>query len=215
MSQIEHELLHSSLSAVHRELAQSFFGRDTCHDLLPYFRYCNKQANQINIAASMSSSSFALPNHREIIDLVANIRNRVPYDQLRQNLSTGSLAHTGINSEAHAAVISLVLRMLMMLDEGSFSNCFSGRNVITWTQGTIDEFVQSLPVFEGRPRISCDGVKLESQFNVKNIEYIGGFAVELTTNLADHLVLREELNTVMIFHHAAFLYCHQEYIISV
>ncbi|KAI0167562.1 hypothetical protein BJ166DRAFT_237712 [Pestalotiopsis sp. NC0098] len=38
-----------------------------------------------------------------------------------------------------------------------------------------------------------------------NIERFAGFEVRLTTNLKDHLLVREDTKTVTIFHHAAFL----------
>ncbi|RYP10746.1 hypothetical protein DL765_008014 [Monosporascus sp. GIB2] len=48
-------------------------------------------------------------------------------------------------------------------------------------------------------------------FNARNLERIAGFKVKLTTNLADHLLLRAEVKTVTVFHHATFLRRQQNY----
>ncbi|KAI0874169.1 hypothetical protein GGS24DRAFT_490192 [Hypoxylon argillaceum] len=96
-----------------------------------------------------------------------------------------------------------------MMDIGVFDNAYTGRGNVTWTTGTLADFLKRMGLFDARPVIPCLGVKLEASFHVYNIEHIAGLKVQLTTNLHDHLLLREDIRTVFIFHHAAFLQSHK------
>lgn len=59
-------------------------------------------------------------------------------------------------------------------------------------------------------KLNQSGLKLGREFNVSSMVRIAGFNIELTTNLADHLRLRDADRTVMIFHHASFLGSQQQ-----
>jgi len=52
-----------------------------------------------------------------------------------------------------------------------------------------------------------DGILLDTNSNARNLYVIGGFKVELTNHLLDHLEMVEVQGdtAVMIFHHASFL----------
>jgi len=54
-----------------------------------------------------------------------------------------------------------------------------------------------------------DHVKLEKIFNAMNLEHIAGIEVRWTSNLADHLRMRDDDKAVEIFHYATFLRLHQ------
>ncbi|KAI1124505.1 hypothetical protein F5Y10DRAFT_280122 [Nemania abortiva] len=96
-----------------------------------------------------------------------------------------------------------------MMDVGVFDNAYTGRGDVTWTTGTLADFLKRICLFDARPVVPCLGVKLESSFHVYNIEHIAGLKVQLTTNLYDHLLLREDIRTVFVFHYAAFLKSHK------
>ncbi|KAH8758063.1 hypothetical protein F5882DRAFT_431958 [Hyaloscypha sp. PMI_1271] len=96
-----------------------------------------------------------------------------------------------------------------MIDVGVFYNAYTGREDVTWTAGTLAGFLQRLSLFSTRQVIPCDGIRLENNFHVCNIERIAGLEVQLTTNLCDHLLLREDIRVVYVFHHAAFLQSHK------
>ncbi|KAI0020053.1 hypothetical protein F4780DRAFT_770993 [Xylariomycetidae sp. FL0641] len=97
-----------------------------------------------------------------------------------------------------------------MLDEGDFQHAYTGRPMLLWKEGTIDDFIRATPTLSSAAftQYAADE-KLGTFFNARNIERIAGIKVKLTTNLLDHLLLREELKTVTIFHHASFLKHHQ------
>jgi len=58
-----------------------------------------------------------------------------------------------------------------------------------------------------------DHVKLEKFFNARNLERIAGIKFRWTSNLADHLRMRDEGTVVEIFHYASFLRLHQNWYI--
>ncbi|KAF8854411.1 hypothetical protein BDZ45DRAFT_597067 [Acephala macrosclerotiorum] len=53
-------------------------------------------------------------------------------------------------------------------------------------------------------------VKLEKIFNARNLEQIGGIKIRWTSNLADHLRMRDDDTAVELFHYVSFLRCHQK-----
>ncbi|KAI1323694.1 hypothetical protein F5Y16DRAFT_412452 [Xylariaceae sp. FL0255] len=79
-----------------------------------------------------------------------------------------------------------------MIDVGTFHNVYTGREPITWTNGTLADFLKTQALFDALPSIPCDNIKLETNFHACNIELIGGITVYLTTNLSDHLLLYED-----------------------
>jgi hypothetical protein len=192
-----------------RLIAESFFGSRQCSQLQPYFRYCSGQYKQISTVASMNSYPFMLGGHEDLLQINSDIKRRISFDEIVERLVSKHSERNYKTREPFDYAINLTLRMLLMIDVGAFHNSFSGREPILWNYGTIDDFVRTLAVCNGQPQIPCEGLKLESQFNGKNLERIGGFHVQLTTNLADHLLIREEMSVVMIFHHASFLEHHQ------
>jgi hypothetical protein len=54
-----------------------------------------------------------------------------------------------------------------------------------------------------------ESVKLEKIFNARNLEHIAGIKVRWTSNLADHLRMRDDDTAVELFHYASFLRFHQ------
>ncbi|KAK3338914.1 hypothetical protein B0H65DRAFT_432406 [Neurospora tetraspora] len=90
-----------------------------------------------------------------------------------------------------------------MIEVGELKNTFSGRQPLVWTKGTVDDFVHEL--FEPQTSQNLERGKFGRLFTAQNLALIAGFRVELTTNLADHLLFRDSDKTVMIFHHATFL----------
>lgn len=110
--------------------------------------------------------------------------------------------------------VDLAMRLLVMIDVGVFNNTYTGREEVTWIAGTLADFLKTFSLFDARPVIPCDGIKLENNFHVYSIERIGGLGVQLTTNLYDHLLLREDIRVVYIFHHVAFLQSHKRCVIQ-
>ncbi|CAJ2507068.1 Uu.00g082540.m01.CDS01 [Anthostomella pinea] len=209
MAQESSELRELSLSLdAQRLVAERLFGSSRTHDLRPYFRYYSRQCNQMASIAMTYGKPFPLATHAQLLSIIGDIRRHVQHADILRQLTEdyGTVASPEVLQNS----IDLALRLLLMLDVGVFHNVYTGRGLMTWTAGAVEDFISTVPLFLGQPEIPCDGVKLESSFNVRNIEQIAGFDVQLTTNLADHLLLREDLKVVTIYHHAAFLQYHKE-----
>ena len=192
-----------------RSIAEGVFGArpDFFEHLRPYFRYYNRQCRQITSIAMMDGTAFPVSNSAELLDIITEIRARAAHREIATKLID---KHNGIIPDGVIQnTIDLALRLLLMIDVGVFSNAYSGRECVTWTTGTIDDFIRRMPLFDGVPVFPCDGVKIEKFFNACNLERIAGVEVQLTANLNDHLVFREDINAVSVFHHASFLQSHQ------
>ena len=57
---------------------------------------------------------------------------------------------------------------------------------------------------------STDLVKLPQAFTAAHLERIGGMKVIWTSNLADHLLLKDDDTKIMLFHHVSILQLHQK-----
>jgi len=191
-----------------RQIAEVLFCLDDVPKLQPYFRYYARQCKQIIAISHANGFDFPLKSHTDVLRVVGDILDGLPHAEISSRLAE---RHRGAREQPAAAQldnsIDLALRLLSMLDVGSFQNAYTGRNYLTWTDGPIGDFLSDILPLKGEPRLSCEGVKLDPRFTAVNLERIAGFEVQLTTNLADHLLLREDRQLVCIFHHAAFLQC--------
>ncbi|KAF7531701.1 hypothetical protein G7054_g8629 [Neopestalotiopsis clavispora] len=210
MAAEDFELREQNLSPeVRAVITQEIFGTAHVEDLGPYFRYYSRQCRQISTMAMHHGRQLPLTNHARLLDVVKQIRLRTPHADITSDLMAD---HPGSVQKVVHNSIDLALRLLLMIDVGMFEYAYTGRDTFTWTTGTIDDFLGSVGLFSGRPELPCDGLKLENNFNVMNIERFAGFEVQLTTNLTDHLLVREDARRVTIFHHAAFLQRQREYV---
>jgi hypothetical protein len=109
--------------------------------------------------------------------------------------------------------INLALRLLLMMPTGVFAStgrpiALSGETKLDWKDGTVSELVNN----ELSPQDSMkENVKLEKIFNARNLERIAGIKIRWTSNLADHLRMRDDDKAVEIFHYASFLKFHQHW----
>ncbi|KAK3393697.1 hypothetical protein B0H63DRAFT_443918 [Podospora didyma] len=82
---------------------------------------------------------------------------------------------------------------------------FTRRSFRSWDQGSIRDFTTAIFPVQGEN--GQNRIELDTNFNARNLNVIGGLRVEFTDNLLDHLgmVDTEGETTVMIFHHASLL----------
>lgn len=188
-------------------IAQGIFGTGQCDDLQAYFRYYNRQCRQVTAIAMMDGTVFPLTTNADLLDIITDIRDNASHDDIMARVT--AKCNVTMPPQPLQNTIDLAMRLLLMIDVGIFNNAYTGREGVTWTAGTLTDFLKRLTLFDARPMIPCDGVKLENNFHVYNIEHIAGLEVQLTTNLCDHLLLREDIRKVYVFHHAAFLQSHK------
>jgi hypothetical protein len=169
----------------------------------PYFRYYAEQCSSVY---HVFGGRIPLATHQEVVDLAQMVLQDLPRPVVRAKLATRYPELNCDNAENVQLLdgcIDLVTRLTVMLDIGQFPRTHTGRACLHWTDGSLKEFLQE--TFTPQTVLSHDRIKLGSQFTARNLELIAGLEVEMTTNLADHLVLREEDSRVLIFHHASFL----------
>lgn len=172
-------------------------------DYTPYFGFYTHQCR----IALQASPRLGTRSHQDVLDLAHKITADEPREKLEDALSSMEEKSEGIQEEERlekaAASIDLVVRLMLMIEVGELKNTFSGRQPLVWTKGTVDDFVHEL--FEPQTSQNLERGKFGRLFTAQNLALIAGFRVELTTNLADHLLFRDSDKTVMIFHHATFL----------
>ncbi|KAH7371816.1 hypothetical protein BKA64DRAFT_689570 [Cadophora sp. MPI-SDFR-AT-0126] len=172
-----------------------------------YFSYYEK-------ALESCRSNSLISSHQDIINLLVKAQQK---ETTRSSLET-HLRKKFHNKEIDEAdeilenTIDLVLRLLLMVPTGGYSTAIrsvtlSGGTKLNWKDGALSEFVQREFSVQNSMK---EPVKLERIFNARNLEGIAGVEVRWTSNLADHLRMRDDDKAVEIFHYATFLKLQQD-----
>ncbi|KAH8784710.1 hypothetical protein BGZ57DRAFT_940452 [Hyaloscypha finlandica] len=77
-----------------------------------------------------------------------------------------------------------------------------GQVSLVWADGPLPK---SLAAYFNNHIVLKDSVELDRTFTARNIERIGGIRIVWTSNLIDHLRMRDD-RSVALFHHAAYLH---------
>jgi hypothetical protein len=154
-------------------------------------------------------------SHEQIANLIAILKDPVRSRESIQNTLQTKL-HKEEGDEGEESVeksINLGVRLLLMVPTGDFATLgrsitLSGETKLSWNGGTIRDLVCK----EFTPQHSMkESIKLERIFNATNLEHIAGIDVRWTSNLADHLRMRDDDKAVEIFHYATFLRLHTKW----
>ena len=148
---------------------------------------------------------------------IANLVNLVKHPESTRNSVEDVLRNKFLDLEPEdrdeilESWISLATRLLLMVPTRRLltagrSITVSGETKMNWKDGTIKDLVNKEFVHQTAMK---DAVKLEKIFNARNLERIAGLEVRWTSNLADHLRMRDDDTAVEIFHYASFLRFHQ------
>jgi hypothetical protein len=101
-------------------------------------------------------------------------------------------------------LVALAVRLFLMIDIGELKFGFHGRKQLTWDEGSLDSWVHKH--FNTAQTLHNEHVKLEKIFTARNLVRIGGFEIEWTNNLADHLrILNDEDKKIALFSNVSFL----------
>lgn len=193
--------------ATQTEIANRFWapGHVQVEYLRLYFQY---YAEQCRIVLQAHKMRLPLKQHQDLVETATHILENVSRSDIKKRLIEKYDAADGTLDDALDASVDLAVRLVFMLDVGEFPNAFSGRRRLVWLDGSIQQFMQQ--TFPVQRKLSHSGLKLGRNFNVSSMVRIAGFNIELTTNLADHLRLRDTDKTVTVFHHASFLRSQQQ-----
>ncbi|PMD61103.1 uncharacterized protein K444DRAFT_611378 [Hyaloscypha bicolor E] len=106
--------------------------------------------------------------------------------------------------------IDLAARLWIMVDIGQLSWGFvPGQKSMQWEDGKLTELLHNRFGDPGPSKLGIR-VKLERLFTARNLERIAGLQIVWTSNLSDHLKLKDDDTRVAIFYHATFLKHHNK-----
>lgn len=173
--------------------------------LRPYFQYYTEQCRT---ARQSQGSGLAIQTHEHIIELVARIQKGDSRSEVKEFIQRRQWTCDPPSDNAIDASIDLAVRLSYMIDVGEFERAYSGRQRLLWTDGILQDFLrEAFPVALSHEN---DRTKLDEKFTICNMILIAGFQVEPTSNLYNHLQLRDKI--VEVFHHASFLVAHRQYV---
>ncbi|GAB1312804.1 Homeobox domain-containing protein [Madurella fahalii] len=194
-------------------IATAFWGASIQTDytptsLQPYFEYYTQQCK---IMYHSFGTKLPFSRHEGIIQLAQDIKCGLTRQEVVQNLEArcpGIIPNAWVDvTETLNGAVDLAARLLLMVDVGkpASDRIWTRRAFRRWEESTIYDFTSN--IFPVQRSNRHDGIQLDTDFNARNLDAIGGLKVELTNNLLDHLevVDIEGETTIMIFHHASFL----------
>ncbi|KAL1622338.1 hypothetical protein SLS56_008775 [Neofusicoccum ribis] len=188
----------------------------------PYLEYYSQQCDifcleQSTYSPADGASGYEITTHQDILRIVERLATQ---SQDRQELSHcwwtsrpqptklengESWPHPSQNSAPNHVIhnsIDWAARLLTMMEIGQPHCAFSARRPLVWSKASLRAFVAN----QLEPEKRDNGyVRLPKIFTARNLELLGGIKIAWTNNLADHLSLRDDDKTVLIFHHATFL----------
>ena len=159
-----------------------------------YEEQCEAAAGQVSVQTQ-----------EEVLGIIALLQSN---DLSRSDISTKLQNHGCKESdvEAISASIDLAARLWLTLSIGSLQRSVTPGSTISWSQGKLADTL--IDVISPKFKLS-DSVKFPKAFNAANLEKIAGIEVVWTSNLADHLCLKEDDTKVMLYHQASFLELHE------
>jgi hypothetical protein len=162
-----------------------------------YEEQCEKAAGQVSAM-----------NNRQIIQVMQYLKSKdATRTSIKDKLSQKSLLTMDSSMEKLLdGSIDLAARLLFTLSIGELKHCLTPGPTIHWEEGKLVDSIQT----ELSPNYCCmDEVKLPKSFTASNLEKIEGLRVCWTSNLSEHLMMKEDDTIVTIFHQASFLELHK------
>ena len=181
------------------ETSDGQFYTSAVKDLDTYFSYWG---DECRVARTTSRC------HRDVLNVVERLKQPDgTRDSIKEGIDQDDSDAISNYEELVDASVALAVRLWLMvyIDSVGLSQTV-GHTQARWEQGTFQDFVAG--VFSPDHGLHSN-VKLERLFNARNLERIAGVRVTWTSNLADHLSMRDDDTRVLVFHHVTFLECHQ------
>lgn len=206
---LDAHFLESPIPAVRQQtIISHLWGICHTHEkqpLRPYFQYYTEQCRTTR---QCQGSGLAIQTHQHIVELAACIQKGDSRSEVKEFVRRRQWTSNSPSDNAIDASIDLAVRLSYMIDVGEFERAYSGRQRLLWTDGILQDFMRE--AFPEALSHEDDKTKLDETFTICNMIHIAGFQVEPTSNLYNHLQLRDR--TVEVFHHASFLVAHREYV---
>ena len=151
--------------------------------------------------------------HQHLVDIIALLRDTKAYNSpspeaiIRTIMRDPIIAHSKTLAET---LVDLAAGLLLMLSISKYPGDISYDEPIIWEDdgslvplGLIDKTFSN-------QYDSTDLVKLPQSFTAAHLEQIAGIKVIWTSNLADHLLLRDDDTKLMLFHQVSILQLHKK-----
>ncbi|KAI9788769.1 MAG: hypothetical protein M1816_006550 [Peltula sp. TS41687] len=147
-----------------------------------------------------------LVTHQEVLDVITLLKSA---DQTRAKIIE-TLRRSSISKENLLdSLVTLAARVWLMLSIGTFQQSLSPSQGIIWTDdGKLGDVVAAR--FSPHNNLLQDQVKLPMTFTAENLERMAGIRIAWTSDLAEHLALREDDTKVVLFHQASILELHKK-----
>ena len=177
---------------------EAFFSR--------YATLCSLAANTnrgiVNVSHWQLASVIRLLRDREVA-----CRKRSELIDLLLNDPSLYWANSTLGEYLAPNLIDLAVDVWSMLSIAKFPGDISYDEPIPWENDvTLVDLVRQC--FNPKPE-SQDIVKMPQAFTAAHLEKIGGIQVVWTSNLADHLLLKEDDTKLMLFHQVSILRLHE------
>ena len=104
------------------------------------------------------------------------------------------------------ATIDFGARLWLTVSIGTFPHSLTPGGDVNWKDGRLSDTLYTL---WNEPQL-LESPKLPRDFNAANLEKLAGINICWTSNLADHLRLRDDDTRVMMYHQISFLTLHAE-----
>lgn len=156
-----------------------------------------------------ASGEVSIGTLEELLDFIAYLQST---NGSQHKISSKLSSTSGNLDTASIASINLAARIWLSISVGSLSHYVTpGQDYNlwenNWEHGKLSKAIHDTLW----PKVqSTERVKLPKVFTAANLETIAGIRVQWTSNLADHLSLRDDDTKVMLYHQASFLELHKE-----
>ncbi|KAK5655570.1 hypothetical protein OQA88_5501 [Cercophora sp. LCS_1] len=186
-------------------------------DLNPYFE--NYYRTRTQRFSREGGIYICIRSHADALEVATQILQDATRDTISQLLSSRN--HIDEQEEpldmrptpdTIDATIDLCAGLLLMCEFGIPQFGFSGSNPLPWPsnltlrQATAEHFSP-----KNTKSLQPENPRIPRIFTAKNLVSIGGMKIRWTNNLVDHLLLSDDDQTVLVFHHVAFLQHHDSF----
>ncbi len=159
-----------------------------------------------------AASQLSVRTHRELLQVVAHIQstdNREHRSMIAEKLRTSSsTAKTPPELAPINASLTLAVRIWLSTSIDSLQHFVTPRHSVLWNSGrSLGDAIEDAFSPKGQ---STEMIQLPKAFTAANLEKIAGIQVQWTSNLADHLSMKDDDTKVILFHQASFLELHRE-----
>ena len=159
-----------------------------------------------------AASQLSVRTHRELLQVVAHIQstdNREHRSMIAEKLRTSSsTAKTPPELAPINASLTLAVRIWLSTSIDSLQHFVTPGHSVLWNSGrSLGDAIEDAFSPKGQ---STEMIQLPKAFTAANLEKIAGIQVQWTSNLADHLSMKDDDTKVILFHQASFLELHRE-----